>query len=400
MISMQKSNSKPKYLSLYCYMWDVLDEGINSFAHLVKDAGLNNISMASTYHGGKSLNPHNRKNHVYFIEEGAIYFKPSGGFFDKTKMKPRVSRLVAERDYWKDIVTACEKRGIGTTAWSVFLHNSYLGATYPECTTQNVFGDHYLHSLCPSQPAVMDYMRALAQNLAAYPIQAVEFECFDFTPFHHYSFLEKEGTKLTPFADLLMSICFCPACLLQAKQRHVKGGAVAKLTKSWLEQYFEGKHRQERALESEIATIPGLAEYLQMRFEVLANCFAEVTETLKAQDKRAIYIVIDQEQRLNYMRGLDLVQVGSHMDAIEVLFYHRKLADAPGIVRKIRRATGNIPEVYFAVRPGYPDADRATDVVRMTDAVVDAGVNGISYYNFGLLEKFHLNWVKQAIRAL
>ena len=67
-------------------MWDVLDEGINSFAHLVKDAGLNNISMASTYHGGKSLNPHNRKNHVYFIEEGAIYFKPSGGFFDKTKM--------------------------------------------------------------------------------------------------------------------------------------------------------------------------------------------------------------------------------------------------------------------------------------------------------------------------
>jgi hypothetical protein len=36
----------------------------------------------------------------------------------------------------------------------------------------------------------------------------------------------------------------------------------------------------------------------------------------------------------------------------------------------------------------------------MTDAVIDAGVNGISYYNFGLLEKFRMNWVKQAIRAL
>ena len=61
---------KPNYLSLYCYMWDILDEGINSFTRLVKDAGLTNISLASTYHGGKALQPHNRKNHVYFIEEG------------------------------------------------------------------------------------------------------------------------------------------------------------------------------------------------------------------------------------------------------------------------------------------------------------------------------------------
>ena len=397
MISLQKPNSRPRYLSMYCYMWDILDEGINSFAHLVKDAGLTNISLASTYHGGKSLHPHNQKHHVYYIEEGAIYFKPWSRFFERTKMKPRVSRLVTERDFWKDIVTACEKRGIGTTAWSVFFHNSYLGATYPEYTTQNAFGDRYIHSLCPSQPAVMDYMRAVARNLAAYPIQAVEFECFEFIPFRHYSFLEKEGTKLTPFAALLMSICFCPACLLQAKQRHVNGGAVAKLTKIWLEQYFEGQHRQERALEFEIATIPGLVEYLQMRFDVLANCFADLAETLKAQNKRVIYIVIGQEQRLDYVTGMDLGQAGLHMDAIEVLFYKRKLAEAPGIVRRIRRATGKRPEVYFAVRPGYPDADRATDVVRMTNAVLDAGVTGISYYNFGLLEKFHMGWIKQAI---
>lgn len=382
---------------MYCYMWDILDEGINSFADLVKDAGLTDISLASAYHGGKALHPHNQKHHVYFIEDGAIYFKPWGRLFERSKMKPRVSRLVAEHDFWKDIVTACEKRGIGTTAWTVSLHNTYLGTTYPECTTQNAFGDRYLHSLCPSQPEVMDYMRAVARNLAAYPIQAVEFESFDFIPFRHYSFLEKEGIKLTPFAALLLSICFCPACLLQAKRQHVNGEAVAKRTRIWLEQYFAGQNRHERRHELEIATIPGLEEYLKMRFDVLANCFSDIAETLKAQNKRVIYIVIGQEQRLNYLTGIDLRQVGLHLDAIEVLFYKRKLAEAPGIVRRIRRATEKRTEVYFAVRPGYPDANRATDVIRMTNAVLKAGVTGVSYYNFGLLEKFHMGWIRQAI---
>jgi hypothetical protein len=396
----KKAASKPGYLSLYCYMWDVLDEGVNSFANLAKDLGLTNISMASTYHGGKCLQPHNKKHHVYFIEEGAVYFPPDDRFFANTVMKPRVSRLVSARDCWREIVAACEKRGIGTTAWSVFLHNSYLGTAYPEYTTQNAFGDRYFHALCPSQPAVMDYLRALAGNLAAYPIQAVEFECFEFVPFHHYSFLQKEGAKLTPFADTLMSVCFCPACAEQAKRSKVNAGAVAKRTKAWLEQYFNGQHREEKPIEARIAEIPGLAEYFQMRFGVLSSGLADIAGILKAQGKRVIYIDIGQEERLNYMSGLDLEQAAASMDAIEMLFYQRKLSEAPGIVRRIRSATGNKPQVYFAVRPGYPDVERATEVVSMSKAVRDAGVDGISYYNFGLLEKPHMDWIKKAIRAL
>jgi hypothetical protein len=246
----------------------------------------------------------------------------------------------------------------------------------------------------------MDYMRALAANLAAYPIQAVEFECFEFVPFHHYSFLQKEGAKLTPFADLLMSVCFCPACAAQAKERKVNAGAVAKRTKKWLEEYFGGEHRKETSVESEVATIPGLAEYLQMRFDVLTNALASVAEILKAQNKQLIYIAMGPEQRFDYLAGLDLRQAAAHMDAVEVLFYHRKLGEAPGIMKRMRSATEGKPAIYFAVRPGYPDVERARDVVQMSQAIREAGADGISYYNFGLLEKPHMNWIKQAIRAL
>ena len=78
-------------------------------------------------------------------------------------MKPRVSRLLGDGDHWQEIVGACEKRGIGVTAWAVPQLRPLT--TYPEYTNQNVFGDYYLHALCPSQPAVMDYMRALAWEI-------------------------------------------------------------------------------------------------------------------------------------------------------------------------------------------------------------------------------------------
>ena len=55
--------------------------------------------------------------------------------------------------------------------------------------------------------------------------------------------------------------------------------------------------------------------------------------------------------------------------------------------------------MYLIARPGYPDAKEAADVVRLTRVAFEAGAKGISYYNFGLFERSHMNWVQQAIRA-
>ena len=392
--------SNPLYLSLYCYPWDVLDEGPAAFAKLTRSAGLNHINMASSYHGGKAFLPHNSRSRVYYIEDGAVYFPPSPQFFGATKMQPRVSRLVTDHDPYKDIVEACEKEGVGVTAWTVFIHNSHLGTTYPEFTTQNVFGDRYLHALCPSQPAVQEYMRALAGNLASYPISGVEFECFEFISFRHYSFLEKEGTGVTPFAEMMLSLCFCPACLAAAKQRRVNGAAVEKAVKDWLEEYFEGKHRFGGAVALKISSVSGLADYLEMRFAVLEELFNDVAGVLHARNKKAYLIIIGQEERRHYLSGIDLQRQGQVADAVTALFYARKPEEAPGIVRGIRRAAGAKTAVHFAVRPGYPDAASPADVIRLTEASLKAGVNGIGYYNFGLLEKFHLDWVRKAVASI
>ena len=385
------------YFSLYCYPWDALDEGVDAFARLVRGLGVNHISMASSYHGGKALLPHNRQNRVYFIEEGAVYFQPSPEFFGSTKIKPRVSRLAAERDVFREIVEACAKRGVATTAWTVTVHNTHLGTEYPELTTVNVYGDRYPHSLCPSQPDVMAYMRALAANLASFPLDAVEWETFEYIPYRHYAFVEKEGIGITPMAAVLLSLCFCPACLAAAKQRRINAKTVAKGVKQWLNDYFDGKNRSLGPVESQLSRVPGLAEYLDMRFDVLAGGLKEAADVLHAQKKQVISIIISQETRRDYATGVDLERLAKISDAMEILFYGRPAREAAAAVQAIRDGAAGDVKVYAAVRPGNPDADNAKGVIEMTNNLLRGGADGISYYNFGLLEKFHLDWVRQAI---
>ena len=223
------------------------------------------------------------------------------------------------------------------------------------------------------------------------------FETLEFIPFRHYGFLEKEGIGVTPLAGLLLSLCFCPACLLVAKRSRINAGAVGKAVKLWLNEYFEGKHRSLGPIESGVSSIPGLAEYLDMRFSVLADGLKDVADLLHAEKKKVISIVIGQERRFDYPTGVDLRRLARISDAVETLFYNRHPREAAGMVQAIHEAADRDVDVYFAVRPGHPDAENANRVVELTNSILRGGGKGISYYNFGLLEKFHLDWIRRAI---
>jgi len=399
------------YFSIYTYVWDIADEGAAPFVGAVEGAKLGNISVAVSYHAGKLLLPHNRRHHVYYVEDGAVYFRPSRQVFDGCRIKPLVSRLATERNIWREITDTCQKRGIGVTAWLVMFHNTSLGIKYPQYTTKNAFGDRYAHALCPSQPAVMEYALAMARDLASYPISAIEWESFKFIPFRHFSIFENECIEVTPFAALLLSLCFCRACLSAAKSFRVNGATVGRAVKTWLEQYFEGKHRDRGPMEHHISVIPGLAEYLEMRFAVVDRCIGQVGELLRSQKKKVIVTGPDQERtyttgaqlaRLEYSTGVDLQRVGRQVDAFEFLLYEQNAGEgreAREFVQKIHGAPGRETAVYFAVRPAYPDAKGPSDVVQTTKAILKAGGAGVSYYNYGLFERSHMDWIRRAIAS-
>ena len=65
-------------LSMWTYPWDVRDLGLETVERdLVERAGLNMISLATSYHAGRFLQPRSPCRKAYFPEDGTIYFKPT-----------------------------------------------------------------------------------------------------------------------------------------------------------------------------------------------------------------------------------------------------------------------------------------------------------------------------------
>ena len=62
---------------------------------------------------------------------------------------------------------ACERSGLRFRAWVVGLHNGELAAAHPDAAARLLDGSPAGHSLCPSAPEAVEYVAALAGDVAA-----------------------------------------------------------------------------------------------------------------------------------------------------------------------------------------------------------------------------------------
>ena len=131
--------------AMYTYAWDLQEEGVKAVASRLRDAGLNTITLATSYHAGKFLRPHAPRRKVYFPEDGAVYFRPSLTRY--RRIKPRVASMADDFDALRELETHASD--FDRVSWTVGLHNTPLGIAYPDLTAQNAFGDPLLNSLCP-----------------------------------------------------------------------------------------------------------------------------------------------------------------------------------------------------------------------------------------------------------
>ena len=83
--------------SMWTYAWDLLDLGFDTALGELRDrAGLNCISLASSYHAGRFLQPRSPRRKVYFPEDGTIYFRPTPTHWEGLAIQPKVADLIME----------------------------------------------------------------------------------------------------------------------------------------------------------------------------------------------------------------------------------------------------------------------------------------------------------------
>ncbi len=391
--------------TMWIYPWDIIDIGVDEVLdEVMTEAKVGGLSIATAYHAGRFLQPRSPRRKVYFPEDGTVYFEPDAKAYRESLLKPVVSSVVSEgRDILRELEGRRRKRGFTLNGWTVCLHNTRLGMLHPEATTRNAYGDSNYYNLCPSNPLNVSYLAALVKDLTSrYSLDSVELESPNFMGFAHEYHHEKDGVGLTDYGDFLMSLCFCDDCMKKARDCGVDAKAAQDTVRRLLDQVLE---RETPISDPGFVArgIDGFADHAALR-GFLAWRFTPVTELCSglraaASPSTAVYFLSLVTQRA-WLHGIDIGAIGRVCDGLVVCAYD---SPAPKVARDIAEAYHTMPaDRYLSAgfRVFHPETRGPDDLRAKVTEAVRVGAKGLNFYNFGLIPRARLAWVRAAVEGV
>lgn len=405
--------------SIFAFPTDLHDEGIGPVLDNVQHrAGLGGVTLATTYHEARDLFPHNPRGKVRFLEGGVTYFAPDPARYRGLALEPRPARLVEETDVLADVVKAAERRGLAVHAWTVFLHSDWVRDPRPEVAERNAFGDPLLTDLCPANPAVRDYARALTGDIASRGVRTIVAESLHYHPLEHGFHHERYFLDLGPRARFLLGLCFCDHCLAAARAHGADGEAVRRFALAELERAFSGSPTDdaEDPTPADTRALAGgeLGGYLDARAEVVTSLAAEAATAAATEGARFAFMDAsgaikgyatgrpegDAAPAIAWRLGVDVTALARACGAIEAIAY----AADPERVRFDLEAYGALlPEgstLSAALRPMPPDCGSPANLAAKLRLAHDLGLERVDFYHYGLAPLATLDVIHASIDAV
>lgn len=395
-------------LTVFAFPTDMLDEGVDVALGRIAAAGMRGISLASLYHDGRDLLPHNPRIRLKFQEDGAALFDLDPGRF--AGIQPIRSAGGAPFDRVRD---AARARGLAVTAWTVFLHNTSLGRRNTDAVTRNVFGDPQLTSLCPAHPAAIEYSVAVAAAIADSGVDALNAEGLHYLPLEHGYHHERYFLRIGPVDRLLLGICFCAHCCAAAARRGVDVPALVPAVRARLERVFATGASFDPTPDSpdHVATLwdGELSAFLASREGVVTDLAGAVADTLRARSTRFIFndpavalrrpdtedLVSDESWRL----GINPAAIAGVCDEMQVLGYG---ADPAMVARDVdgylTRIGSGVP-LRVALRPMFPDCESTENLTAKLRLLVRPEVTAFDFYAYDFMRLEELDRLRDAVAA-
>jgi len=384
------------YRAMFAYAWD-LAEDLPGITAELKDLGLDTITFAGAYHAGKFLRPHGKGGKVYFPEDGTAHFRADPARYGA--IKPRVSKLAAERDVLDEI---CKAGEMAANAWLVLMHNSRLGMLHPDATVQNAFGDRYVYNLCPSSPAARAYAVALCKDVSErYPVRGLSLETPGFLPYVHGYHHEFALVKPNRWLNNNLGLCFCEHCVRGAEAAGIDASRlkaqVAADVESYLASDFDiADDMAEAFWLSDTRSGGDLARYLDFRCEVVTSLVGEIRQAVRDDATVAIIPSVARPTGGAWYEGSDLKALAGAAGIVEACFYEPGVERIRADVWDVRRRIGDAGKLRGVLRPAFPDLQSREAVVGAVAALAAAGVDEIGFYNYGHVRQSGLDWIRAA----
>ncbi len=376
----------------FAYAWDVIDEGVETVADTLTDIGVTELNVATNYHSTQTYDPRNPKRSTFFTH-ASCYFQPDSARYGD--LEPVPNETMGEDDWLASIETAVEDTDLILNSWTIGCHNSRLGMANPEYAIENPFGDRLVFGLCPSTPAVQSYLTGLLADLSTRAdFERIELETFDYfwgTGFgwHH----DKFHVELGPLGEFLFGLCFCDDCRATAVNQGVAVEIAREQAVRTIELLTEGDLSPDVSEAGWFATHPELYEYASVRQSTLTSLYADLADAVNdAQLGR--YLANGPPPEDAWKQGIDLDGLSQYVDYYLPLAYGDTPSESVDVARSVLALTDK--PVHAAVLPAYPLITDEASLRAVVDGLYEAGVERVSFYNYGLLAERNLEWIEAA----
>ncbi|RQH01423.1 hypothetical protein [Natrarchaeobius oligotrophus] len=378
-------------VAIWAYPWDFVDGGVESSVDELAAIGVDEINLATNYHAVRSFAPDNPNRRSYFARASA-YFQPNEPY---GTLEPVPAEAMGDDDWVDDVAATVAETDLSVNAWTVGCHNSRLGLANPTLTITSPYGDSLPFGLCPSQPAVQSYLTTLVEELDGRDaFDRIELEAFDYVHgsgfgWHH----EKVFVERGALGEFLLGLCFCEACRENAAAAGVDVDRARAACVTALDAISARRLPPSLEPREWVRAHPAAEAYLRCREETLTDLFA----TIRARTDSALgYYVGLLEVGDEWLFGADLDALAEHVDYYTAIAYESSPEAAADRIRIATELTPGTP-IHAGVHPGPSVAGDGETVREIVDAVVDAGAERVSFYNYGPLPKRSLEWIESAI---
>ena len=392
---------------MYLHPWDLIDEGPDMVFSTMHKIGLTHVNLATSYHCGRYILPHNPKRLIYFAEEGVVYFNPSPEYYKKTMIRPRKSQKYKEYDVLKIAVEYSKNYGLSINSWTVCLHNYELIRAHPEVAVRDPLDNIDENFMCPNNPDVREYVISLVSNLAGnYDLNMIQLESVAFPwGLIHFDHHETFGTCVDPLLSYLFSTCYCHYCEKKAKEIGINLSEIRRKVREIISRTMNYPPELFSSI-PESDAVSRLYHYL-MYDDMLKQLFEfksatsseivqEIRENIKSiNPKVKLSIITGAAMWLN--EGFDLGKISKMVDAIDYICYFENPNRIENYVRTLRELTDEKCWIIPSLRTNYPIIYTKENLFANVEAAINAGADGISLYNYGWTPKTILSWIKTAI---
>ncbi|MGC0251825.1 hypothetical protein [Pseudactinotalea sp. Z1748] len=388
-------------VSMWAYPWDLKDEGPAAALQRMADAGIGDVKVASVYHSGRFILPHNPRRKVYFPQPGALYFQPDAGWYDTAAIQPPVWSDLPE-GFWPQLREETNARGQSLSSWCLGLHNTHVGSTHPEAAVRNAFGDLLMTDLCAANPQVSELVTRTVSNAAqATGADRILLESFEYMPFAHGYHHEVIGVPIAPRTGLLATLCFCRWCTEAGERDGVDVSGLQQWVREQVNTAMEHAFDTAEPFDWDKfrAGFGGqLGRYWQMRNKAVQSLLAAVVAAIRAVSDARIGVLdfgpiygtpIDGT---TWQSGQDVAQIAQIADEVHPTFY---LADPAANEASINDYLDLVPDgvqIHPAIRAILPQVSGPESLQR-TLAPLQGRVDGVSFYNYGFLGTQAFDWI-------